>query len=139
MNTSIVLVYVSECSYEKHRGLAAAVQLSIVIISSLPSPRYIRADIASVVAIKLCELLINIPLRGILSRGPTETSLIFVKVDNLPPRLHLPQLYPHIVHLILATPFSSPAVQDQITTVEPSYSHRCLFSIESPQPVLNKL
>lgn len=35
MNTSIVPVYVSECSHAKHRGRAVAVQLSIVIVSKL--------------------------------------------------------------------------------------------------------
>ena len=35
MNTSIVPVYVSECSHAKHRGRAVAVQLSIVIVSDL--------------------------------------------------------------------------------------------------------
>lgn len=44
MNTSIVPVYVSECSHAKHRGRAVAVQLSIVIVSDLLRLDTIRAD-----------------------------------------------------------------------------------------------
>jgi MFS family permease len=47
MNTSIVPVYVSECSHAKHRGRAVAVQLSIVIVTSRPCIYTTKANFLS--------------------------------------------------------------------------------------------